>query len=133
MRKIIVTTLTLVLAQVLLVGCSSTKSEAQAFGDGYDVAAYVWPSCHHDQRLGDIPWPDGVGEWEIIKKGTPRFEGHYQPKVPLWGYEPDDDPKVMERWIEERKTMKFYPSHLSRMRPSVGMIRRAFLISRKKV
>ena len=66
----------------------------------FDLAAYVWPSCHHDERFGDMLWPEGTGEWEIIKKGTPRFEGHYQPKVPLWGYEPDDDPKVMERWIE---------------------------------
>jgi hypothetical protein len=45
-------------------------------------------------------WPEGTGEWEIIKKGTPRFEGHYQPKVPLWGYEMDDNPKVMEKWID---------------------------------
>ena len=66
----------------------------------YNVAAYVWPSCHHDERFGDMLWPEGTGEWEVIKKGNPRFEGHYQPKVPLWGYEPDDDPKVMERWIE---------------------------------
>ncbi len=67
--------------------------------DEYNVAAYVWPSCHHDERFGDMLWPEGTGEWEVIKKGNPRFEGHYQPKVPLWGYEPDDDPKVMERWI----------------------------------
>lgn len=67
---------------------------------GYDVAAYVWPSCHHDARFGPMLWPEGMGEWEIIKKGNPRFEGHYQPKVPLWGYEPDNDPKVMEKWIE---------------------------------
>jgi hypothetical protein len=53
--------------------------------DEYYVAAYVWPSCHHDERFGDMLWPEGTGEWEIIKKGTPRFEGHYQPKVPLWG------------------------------------------------
>jgi len=66
----------------------------------YDVAAYVWPSCHHDERFGDMLWPDGTGEWEIIKKGTPRFEGHYQPKVPLWGYELDNSPKVMEKWID---------------------------------
>jgi hypothetical protein len=100
MRKINVTILTIVMVQVLLVGCNSQKSKSHIFEDQYDVAAYVWPSCHHDERLGDIPWPDGTGEWEIIKKGTPRFEGHYQPKVPLWGYEPDDDPKVMERWID---------------------------------
>jgi hypothetical protein len=66
----------------------------------YDVAAYVWPSCHHDERFGDMLWPDGTGEWEVIKKGNPRFEGHYQPKIPLWGYEPDNDPQVMEKWID---------------------------------
>ena len=37
---------------------------------------------------------------EIIKKGTPRFTGHYQPKVPLWWYELDDDPEVMEKRID---------------------------------
>lgn len=66
----------------------------------YNVAAYIWPSCHHDARFGDMLWPDKEGEWEIIKKGTQRFEGHYQPKVPLWGYEPDDSPQVMEKWID---------------------------------
>lgn len=63
------------------------------------VAAYVWPSCHYGERNAEVLWPEGRGEWEIIRKGTPRFEGHYQPKVPLWGYEMDDDPKVMEKWI----------------------------------
>lgn len=67
---------------------------------GYQVAAYVWPSCHHDERFGDMLWPEKTGEWEVIKKGTSRFEGHYQPKIPLWGYEMDDDPKVMEKWID---------------------------------
>lgn len=66
----------------------------------YNVAAYIWPSCHHDERFGDMLWPEKTGEWEVIKKGTARFEGHYQPKVPLWGYEMDDDPKVMEKWID---------------------------------
>ena len=89
----------------VLNSCNSGISEYSEQADNstkqeYDIAAYVWPSCHHDKRLGDLLWPDGNGEWEIIKKCTPHFEGHYQPKVPLWGYEPDDDPKVMERWID---------------------------------
>ncbi|MDD4378743.1 MAG: glycoside hydrolase family 99-like domain-containing protein, partial [Dysgonamonadaceae bacterium] len=65
----------------------------------YFVAAYIWPSCHHDERFGDMLWPEGIGEWEVIKKGTPRFDGHYQPRLPLWGYEMDNDPKVVEKWI----------------------------------
>ncbi|HBL78078.1 MAG: hypothetical protein A2W90_13395 [Bacteroidetes bacterium GWF2_42_66] len=68
--------------------------------NNYVVAAYIWPSCHHDERFGDMLWPEGTGEWEIIKKGNPRFAGHYQPRLPLWGYEMDNDPKVMEKWIE---------------------------------
>ena len=66
----------------------------------YTVAAYIWPSCHDDPMGREVLWPEGTGEWEIIKKGNPRFAGHYQPKLPLWGYELDNDPKVMERWID---------------------------------
>ncbi|MDX1283895.1 MAG: glycoside hydrolase family 99-like domain-containing protein, partial [Draconibacterium sp.] len=76
------------------------KPDTQKENQKYNVAAYVWPSCHHDARFGDMLWPDKEGEWEVIKKGTKRFEGHYQPKIPLWGYEPDDNPSVMEKWID---------------------------------
>ncbi|WP_159516890.1 glycosyltransferase WbsX family protein [Sunxiuqinia indica] len=68
--------------------------------DDYYVAAYVWPSCHHDERFGDMLWPEGIGEWEVIKKGDPRFEGHYQPRQPLLGYGMDNDPEVVEKWID---------------------------------
>lgn len=66
----------------------------------YYVAAYIWPSCHHDIRFGDMLWPEGIGEWEVIKKGDSRFEGHYQPRLPLWGYEMDNNPEVVEKWID---------------------------------
>ncbi len=84
---------------VLHYSCTRVDNTAE-WNDEYHVAAYIWPSCHHDERFGDMLWPEGIGEWEVIKKGTPRFEGHYQPKVPLWGYEMDDDPEVMERYID---------------------------------
>lgn len=90
--------LTVISSLSLKAQVNRTKQE-EPNNEKYYVAAYVWPSCHHDKRFGEMLWPDGTGEWEIIKKGTPRFEGHYQPKVPLWGYELDDDPKVMEKWI----------------------------------
>ena len=66
----------------------------------YYVCAFVWPSCHDDSLAREWIWPEGEGEWEMIRKGDPRFEGHYQPKVPYWGYEMDDDPVVVEKWIQ---------------------------------
>ena len=66
----------------------------------YYVAAYIWPSCHDDPLARKKLWSEGIGEWEVIKKGNPRYEGHYQPRQPLWGYELDNDPEVVERWID---------------------------------
>ncbi|WP_035456739.1 glycosyltransferase WbsX family protein [Phocaeicola abscessus] len=92
----------IVTACIFLLSCSP-KSTSKEFdmksSSDYIVAAYIWPSCHNDPMGEEVLWPEKTGEWEIIKKGNPRFEGHYQPKVPLWGYELDDDPKVMEKWI----------------------------------
>jgi hypothetical protein len=85
-------------------GCSScVRSDEQGkkpAQSDYYVAAYVWPSCHDDSLGRELLWPEGIGEWEVIKKGNPRFEGHYQPRQPFWGYEPDNDPKVVEKWID---------------------------------
>ena len=81
-------------AFALLVSCSSKVEK-----DEYRVCAFIWPSCH-DDSLGRANWEEGIGEWEVIKKGNPRFDGHYQPKVPMWGYEMDNDPMVVERWIQ---------------------------------
>ena len=72
---------------------------AYSQGDFY-VAAYVWPSCHDDPIAREKIWTEGRGEWEVINRGNPRYPGHYQPKEPLWGYEMDNDPNVIEKWIE---------------------------------
>jgi len=89
-----------VLSACLLSASCAQKERSVSADDEIYVAAYVWPSCHFEERNAEMLWPEGTGEWEIIRKGTPRFDGHYQPKVPLWGYEMDDDPKVMEKWID---------------------------------
>ncbi len=91
--------ISLVFIYLIQASCIQTEDNKNKTSE-YNVAAYIWPSCHHDERFGDMLWLEGTGEWEIIKKGYPRFEGHYQPKVPLWGYEMDDDPEVMEKWID---------------------------------
>ena len=87
---------TLMIAALALMLGSCCK---QARPDYY-VCAFVWPSCHDDSLAREWIWPEGEGEWEVIRKGDPRFEGHYQPKVPYWGYEMDDDPVVVEKWIQ---------------------------------
>ena len=38
-------------------------------------------------------------EWELVKAARPRFPGHHQPNVPLWGYTDESDPKAMEQKI----------------------------------
>lgn len=85
---------------LLILQFGTFQLNAQLDNNGYTVAAYIWPSCHDDPIGSEVLWPEKKGEWEIIQKGNPRFLGHYQPKIPLWGYELDNDPKVMERWIE---------------------------------
>lgn len=92
------TLLSLILGSACL--CSQGQNANQKRDGKYSVAAYIWPSCHHDERFGDMLWPEGIGEWEVIKKGNPRFDGHYQPRLPLWGYEMDNDPRVVEKWID---------------------------------
>ncbi len=85
---------------IFLNGCNSISIQDDGSKQNYIVAAYVWPSCHHDERFGDMLWPEGIGEWEVIKKGDTRFDGHYQPRLPLWGYGMDNDPEVVEKWID---------------------------------
>ena len=65
----------------------------------YDIAAYYWPAYHDEPRWRRF-MPAGEGEWETIRKAKPKFEGHRQPRIPLWGYLNEADPRVMERKID---------------------------------
>lgn len=65
----------------------------------YEVAAYYFPNYHYDEKIQK--WHGkGWNEWELLKNAKPRFEGHIQPKVPLWGYENEADPLVMAKKID---------------------------------
>jgi hypothetical protein len=64
----------------------------------YDVAAFIWPSYHPDDRA-KVFWPDGIGEWQTVISNKPKFEGHEQPRYPLWGYINEADPYVAEMEI----------------------------------
>ena len=64
----------------------------------YDIAAFVWPSYHPDDRA-KIFWPEGIGEWQTVRSNKAKFPGHEQPRYPLWGYVNEADPYVMEMQI----------------------------------
>lgn len=57
---------------------------------GVQVAVYYFPN-----------WgPVASSEWKLIQAAKPMFEGHQQPKIPLWGYENENLPEVMAKKID---------------------------------
>ena len=70
----------------------------------YDVAAYIWPAYTGKEVRSKIFWPDGIGEWQTVKREHKKPEYDYEwNKKPLWGYVDEADPKVMEMQITEAK------------------------------
>ena len=67
---------------------SATRSRLQ-------VAAYYFPNWHR----GTDEMGTDFGEWGRLQAAVPRFPGHRQPKVPLWGYEDEADPRIMAKKI----------------------------------
>ena len=63
------------------------------------VAAYYFPNYHVDPR-NEAVHGRGWSEWELVRAARPRFAGHEQPRVPLWGYEDEADPAVFARKID---------------------------------
>ena len=63
------------------------------------ICAYYFPNWHVDPRNEKLHGRNWT-EWQVVRCATPRFEGHLQPNTPLWGYEDEADPAVMERKIE---------------------------------
>ncbi len=66
----------------------------------YQAAAYYFPNFHPGDPRNTRWHGQGWTEWELVKRAEPRFPGHRQPRVPLWGYEDEADPAVMERKIQ---------------------------------
>ena len=65
----------------------------------YDVAAYIWPAYTGDEPRTRIFWPEGMGEWQSVKSAQAKYPGHTWPRRPLWGYQNEADPYVMEMQI----------------------------------
>jgi hypothetical protein len=63
------------------------------------IAVYYFANYHQDARNAQV---HGAGwtEWELTKAAQPRWPGHAQPKVPLWGYTDEADPAQMAKKID---------------------------------
>lgn len=62
------------------------------------IAAFYFPNWHCDPRIEALHGK-GWTEWNVVRHASPRFPGHRQPKVPLWGYQDESDPEVMAQKI----------------------------------
>lgn len=66
------------------------------------VACYYFPNFHpgDNRNSADPKKGPAWSEWDLIKAARPRFPGHQQPKVPLWGYQDESDPAVFSQKID---------------------------------
>lgn len=67
------------------------------------VATYYFPNYHTNDPRNIKTLGNGWSEWELLKAARPRFEGHDQPRIPLWGYTDEKDPGVMAHKIHAAK------------------------------
>ncbi len=95
MKQIKLIGLAAITGMLFTISCKTAKQTSQEI----DVAAFYWPAYHYEPRLEFI-FPEKKGEWEIIYNAVPKDSGHRQPKVPLWGYVNEADPKVMDQKID---------------------------------
>src|SRR5215469_1887867 len=70
-------------------------SSRRPAGHELTVASYYFGNYHPNDPRNRKFKGEGWSEWELVKRARPRFPGHQQPKVPLWGYTDEADPKVM--------------------------------------
>ncbi|MFA5676554.1 MAG: glycoside hydrolase family 99-like domain-containing protein [Christensenellales bacterium] len=99
MKKILIS---LIAAVAALSGCASVdNASAQKAPKHYDVCAIVWPAYHPAPRWKELGIFDhNNGEWQNVYEAKPKYPGHNQPKVPLWGYEHEDNPIAVARKID---------------------------------
>ena len=65
----------------------------------YDVAAYIWPAYTPDEPRSRMFWREGMGEWQSVRNTQTKENGYLWDRRPLWGYQNEALPAVMEMQI----------------------------------
>jgi hypothetical protein len=84
-------------AALALPGLASAEDKTSAGRP--EIAVYYFPNYHTGDPRNEKALGKGWSEWDLVKAAKPRFPGHVQPKVPLWGYTNEADPKAMAQKI----------------------------------
>lgn len=64
------------------------------------VASYYFGNYHPGDARNSRSKGPQWSEWDLVKAARPRFPGHHQPNVPLWGYGDESNPDVMAQKID---------------------------------
>jgi len=90
--------LTAVLCAAMVASAGAVLAAEIGVPGAHTVAVYWWPNFHTDSFHQSKKFP-GWTEWEIVRHAMPRFPGHAQPKIPLWGYRDEANPQEAARSI----------------------------------
>lgn len=89
------------MAGISILLCSTLLAvQNEAKNSDITVAAYYFGNYHPNDSRNEKQKGKGWAEWELVKQAKPRFPGHRQPNVPLWGYTDESDPKAMAQKID---------------------------------
>jgi hypothetical protein len=87
------------LGWLVLLGLVAPVGKGLAAESDVQVASYYFGQYHPNDARNLKERGKSWDEWELIKAARPRFPGHQQPKVPLWGYTDESQPEVMAQKI----------------------------------
>jgi hypothetical protein len=85
--------LALATAATRLLGADATNASPVT------VVSYYFGNYHPGDPRNVKTKGKDWSEWDLVRHAKPRFPGHQQPHVPLWGYQDESDPAVMANKI----------------------------------
>jgi hypothetical protein len=85
----------LIIAILIALSACTGKPEKK-----YTVVSFYFGNYHFGEPRTEARYGPNWNEWELVRNAKPRFEGHNQPHVPLWGYTNEADPNVMAMKID---------------------------------